>query len=132
MWEYYNPNPLERKTGDCAVRALSKALDTDWESAYAKLCSNGFAMGDMPNSNQVISAVLRMEGFYKANMPNECPDCYSVEEFCEDNPKGVYVLGTGTHVVAIEDGKYYDTWDSGDLTPIYVFYRDEKPNFKED
>lgn len=30
MYIYYNPNPLERKdTGDCAIRAVAKALNTD-------------------------------------------------------------------------------------------------------
>lgn len=33
---YYNPNPMSRIVGDCAVRAISKALDIDWELAYAK------------------------------------------------------------------------------------------------
>lgn len=48
MFREYNPNPVARKVGDCAVRAVAKALDTDWESAYIMLVSNGFAMGDMP------------------------------------------------------------------------------------
>jgi len=33
-YEYYNPNPMSRNVGDCSVRAISKALDTDWETAY--------------------------------------------------------------------------------------------------
>ena len=127
MWKYYNPNPLDRKTSDCAVRAVAKALDTDWESAYTKLSLNGFAMGDLMNSNQVISAVLRENGFYKTHIPNTCPDCYTIGDFAIDNPKGLFVLGTGEHVVAIKDGDIYDTWDSSDLVPLSVFYKDVKP-----
>lgn len=47
MFKDYNPNPAGRKVGDCAVRAIAKALDTDWEYAYVLLTSNGFTMGDM-------------------------------------------------------------------------------------
>ena len=47
MYREYNPNPVSRRVGDCAVRAVAKALDTDWESAYIMLVSNGYVMGDM-------------------------------------------------------------------------------------
>lgn len=36
-WIEFNNNPVGRRVGDCAVRAISKALDTDWESAYISL-----------------------------------------------------------------------------------------------
>ena len=53
MFLEYNPNPAGRKVGDCSVRAVAKALNTDWETAYLMLASNGFAMGDMPSSDSV-------------------------------------------------------------------------------
>ena len=58
MFVQYNPNPTGRFVADCAVRAISKALDIDWETAYAKLAMNGYAMGDMPNANSVWGALL--------------------------------------------------------------------------
>ena len=27
MWKYYNPNPVGKKTGDCSVRAVAKAME---------------------------------------------------------------------------------------------------------
>ena len=30
-WILYNPSPTGRNVGDCAVRAIAKALGTDWE-----------------------------------------------------------------------------------------------------
>ena len=47
IWRSYNPNPALRLVGDCAVRALTVALDVDWERAYAMLCANGFSMADL-------------------------------------------------------------------------------------
>lgn len=42
----YNPNPVGRRVGDCAVRAISKALDMSWEAAYVTLALNGLQMCD--------------------------------------------------------------------------------------
>lgn len=123
MWRYFNPNPLGRSVGDCAVRAVSAALDISWEEAYSLLASNGYWMGDMPQANSVIAATLRKAGFYKAIIPDSCPDCYTAEMFCIDHPRGVYVLGFGTHVAAVVDGVLLDSWDSSQEIPIYYFYR---------
>lgn len=123
MWIEYNPNPTGRKVGDCAVRAIAKALNTDWETAYAMICNNGFQMGDMPSSNGVWGAVLRQNGFYRKAIPNTCPDCYTAEDFCIEYPKGVYVLGFGTHVATVINGNLYDSWDSSKEIPQYFWYK---------
>lgn len=81
MWIKYNPNPVGRHVGDCSVRAVAKALGTDWETAYMTISDNAYRMGDMPSSDSVWGAVLRQNGFYRASIPNRCPDCYTAEEF---------------------------------------------------
>lgn len=123
MFIEYNPNPTGRRVGDCAVRAVSKALNTDWETAYAMIANNGFQMGDMPSSNSVWGAVLRQNGFYRKAIPNTCPDCYTAEDFCKEYPQGVYVLGFGTHVATIINGNIYDSWDSSKEIPQYFWYK---------
>jgi len=92
MWIEYNPNPTGRRVEDCAVRAVAKALGKDWETAFALIAKNAYAMGDMPHSNSVWGAVLRQHGFYRKSIPDTCPDCYTVEDFLRDHPKGIYVL----------------------------------------
>lgn len=123
MYIDYNPNPVGRRVGDCSVRAIAKALDVDWETAYAMIASNGFAMGDMPSSNSVWGAVLRQNGFKKQAIPNSCPDCYTFADFARDNPRGTFVLGTGSHVATVVDGNLYDSWDSSDEIPVFVWYK---------
>lgn len=125
MWVRYNPNPTGRSVGDCAVRAVSKALNVDWETAYTLISDAGYRMGDMPSSDSVWGAVLRQNGFYRSTIPNSCPDCYTAEEFAIDHPRGTFVLGFGGHVATIEDGILYDSWDSGQLIPVYTWYRKE-------
>lgn len=125
VFEEYNPNPVGRHVGDCSIRAIAKALDTDWETAFILVTVNAYQMGDMPSSDSVWGAVLRENGFYKKIIPNYCPDCYTVEDFCKDHPNGIFVLGFGGHVATVVDGKLYDSWDSSKEIPIYYWYRKE-------
>ncbi len=66
MWTYYNPNPIAVRVGDCAVRAVARAIGCGWEEAYLRLAVMGLQMGDMPSSNNVWGAVLRQHGFRRA------------------------------------------------------------------
>lgn len=125
MWVKFQNNPCGRNVGDCSVRAVSKALDIDWEQAYLLIVTAGFNMCDMPSSNAVWGAVLRMNGFYRENIPNTCPDCYTAADFCADHPKGIYVLGFGTHVATAIDGNIYDSWDSSNEIPQYYWHKGE-------
>lgn len=122
-WKQYNPNPVSRNVGDCSIRALTVALGVDWEEAFALLSANAFQMADMMSSNAVIGSVLRQHGFRRSVIPNSCPDCYTIEDFAEDHPQGVYVVGTGSHIVAIRDGLILDSWDSSKELPQYYWWR---------
>lgn len=124
MYIPYNPNPANRRTDDCVIRAVAKVLDIPWERAYIMLSVKGLEMYAWGNSNDVWGSLLRENGFVREIIPNTCPDCYTIEDFCRDNPTGTYVLGTGTHAVAVVDGNYYDTWQSGEQTPIYVYRKE--------
>lgn len=125
-WRYFNPNPAGRAVGDCAVRAVAAALGVDWETAYAMIANAGYLMGDMPSSNGVFGAVLRQNGFYRHSVPNTCPDCYTLAEFAEDHPDGVFVVGTGNHVATIRNGWLLDAWDSSNETPVFYWQKGEK------
>jgi len=125
MYIEYNPNPVARRVGDCAVRAVAKALDVDWETAYCMLVKNGYLMGDMPSSNSVWGAVLREHGFSRASLPDTCPDCYTAEDFARDHPEGTYVLGFSGHTAVIKDGNLFDSWNSLREVPQYYWYRKE-------
>ena len=122
-YKYYNPNPLGLSVGDCTIRAISKVIERDWKSTYLCLIVQGYQMYDMPSANRVWSEFLRSQGFVRHTIPDSCPDCYTVREFCYDHPVGTFVLGTGEHVIAVVDGDYYDSWNSGREIPIYYFER---------
>ena len=126
MFVEYNPNPVGRRVGDCSVRAISKALDIDWETAYVLLSMNGFSMGDMPSSDSVWGATLRQRGYSRRSVPDLCPDCYTAEDFCRDHPQGTFVLGFGGHVATVRDGTLFDSWDSSQEVPQFYWTKEEK------
>lgn len=121
MYIYYNPNPDNKYVGDCVIRAISKLMGMRWEDVYIDLSMQGFSMHDMPNSNSVWGKYLRLNGYKQCSLPDTCPDCYTIKEFAIDHPVGEYLVATGTHVVAVIDGDYYDTGDSGSEVPIYYW-----------
>lgn len=125
MWVQYNPNPVGGRVGDCAVRAISKALDMSWEQAYIELCIAGYLMGDLPNSNNVWGSVLRRRGFRKRAVPDSCPECYTLREFCRDHPRGIFVVAFSGHVCCVDGGNYFDSRDSSDEVPIYYWTNEE-------
>ena len=121
MWKKFQNNPAGRNVGDCSVRAISVALSVSWETAFAMLVGSAFLMADMPSSNEVWGAVLRKNGFVRESIPNTCPDCYTARDFCAEHPEGIYVLCFGDHVATVKDGDLYDSWDSSDRVPQYVW-----------
>lgn len=123
-WKRYNPNPMGRQVGDCTVRAVSRVLDLPWWEAYLWLCLYGFALADMPTANHVWGAFLKNRGFRRA-VVDDSGDRYTVLDFCVDHPYGRYVLALSGHVIAVVDGCYYDSWDSGDEIPTYYWYRSD-------
>lgn len=124
MYVYYNPNPRGKTVGDCAIRAVAKATGQTWTQAYMALYVMGMQLGDLANSDAVWTAYLRSRGFVKGIIPDTCPDCYTIGNFAQDNPHGTFVLGTGTHAVAVVEGDIYDAWNSENETPIFYMRKD--------
>lgn len=120
----YNPNPTRKLVGDCVIRSIAKTTDKSWEDVYLDLMVLGFNMHDMPSSNDVWGTYLLNNGFRRYVIPDTCPNCYTVEQFCKDNPDLTGILATGTHVIAVNNGNYYDTWDSGNEVPIYYWRKE--------
>lgn len=119
----YNPNPVGNRVEDCAQRAISAALDVDWDTASDLIYEMARSMGTTTHDDAAWGAVLRRAGFVRQIIPNTCPDCYTVADFCRDHPRGVYVLKTAGHVVAVIDGRAWDTWDSTGEIPAYYWHR---------
>ena len=121
MWVRCNPNPLGKQTSDCVVRAIAIATNRSWREVYRELCELGEIECEMPNSNYLWGLYLKELGFEQFLLPENCPQCITVQAFCERYPEGTYVIGTGTHAVCIIDGDAFDSWNSLGESPSYFW-----------
>lgn len=133
MYIHYNDNPGSLNVGDCVIRAISLALNYNWFMVHDELSFLSRKMLDMPSSNRVWKTYLKEKGLIETYIENKCPNCFTVEQFTKMHPVGTFILSTceytkaegilvtGTHVVTVIDGNYYDTWDSGGDIPLSFF-----------
>lgn len=120
----YNPNPLRARVGDCTVRAISKALEQDWEKTYIGIVLEGFLLADMPSANHVWGSYLQKHGFCRKPVFDGDKKDYTVAAFCREHPEGVYILALDGHVVCVSDGDWFDTWDCGEEEPLYYWTKE--------
>ena len=128
MWVKANPNPCRSNEPDCVVRAISLATGQDWDTVHWDLCALSHEKCTMPSANWLWELYLKKIGFEKFLLPESCPSCVTVTEFCKRFPKGTYIIGTGEHAVCIRNGSYLDTWDSGSCVPTYFFRKRGQTN----
>lgn len=121
-YRYFNPNPAANVTRDCVIRAMCAVLDLSWDAAFDLIADRAKQMGQTMDDNAVYGSILRQRGFYRAIIPNTCPDCFTARDFCIMNPYGRFVLGFTGHVAAVIDGQIWDSWDSSELLPTYFWY----------
>ena len=48
-----NLNPMNKRVGDCVIRAISAVMNEDWERIYIDIMLEGFAEKDVPTANYV-------------------------------------------------------------------------------
>lgn len=125
MWVEYNDNPIDKNTGDCVLRALAVATGDGWNATYWGLCLAGSYHFDWGNSDEVWWDYLDSIGWKRHFLPDHCPMCYTLKDFCREYPNGVYIVGMKGHVVAVVDGNYIDSWDSGKCRPLYFWRKDD-------
>ena len=123
-WLPYNPNPYQNSTTDCTVRAVCAVTGLPWRVVHRVLCEVSGELGEMPDRDRSWWTFLRAIGFRQYHLINQCPPCYTVRDFAMDHPKGRYILGPHEHAVAVVDGWYMDSWDSGSTVPTYYFEED--------
>lgn len=121
MWIRTNPNPMHKEVPDCVIRALCIALNRRWIDIYDDLCKLGRKEFNMPSADAVWGRYLYEQGFKPFQLPESCPRCTTIATFCRMYTRGVYIIGTGSHAVAVIDGDYYDSWDSGNEIPSFFW-----------
>lgn len=108
------------------MRAISKATGREWGETYLALCVQGYIDCDLPSANSVWGNYLKKLGYRRCIIPDTCPDCYTLANFAEDHPKGTYIVALSGHVVCVQDGVIWDSWDSGGGVPLYFWVKENE------
>ena len=124
-FKYYQPNDkdLKDRTGDCVIRALTKVMNKTWVEIYDELVPIGRRVQAFGNDQITYTTYLKENGFEYQGISNKKGSKRpTIKEFANKNREGTYFCKAANHVVAVVDGIYYDTWDSG-RKPMYGYWK---------
>lgn len=116
-------NPYGR-IDDGEIRAIIVALGYDWEQAYINLFSHG--LDKKISIHSAMEFLLQENGFRKAVLSSDKRPGYTIEEFCQDNPSGLYIIVTHNRVVPVLNGNHYDAIDSKREIVSYYYLKKEE------
>lgn len=124
---YYNANPKNRITGDCAYRAISLATGLDYNDVVMKLAEIHVKTGYEPTMTKGLDAFMKSIGWIKHNQPRKADNTkFTGKEFCELLNLDPLAIGKrilcnigGHHMVCIMETKglngrfkVHDIWNS--------------------
>lgn len=124
-FKYFQPNKkdLKDKYGDCVIRALVAVTGETWEKVFDLLYPIARELQCMPNNKPCYGKFLKEKGFeYKGISNKKGSKRPTVDDFTKDHKDGKYVLLVANHLVASINGKYFDTWDSGNKS-LYGYWK---------
>lgn len=109
-YKFINANPLGKLEEDCVCRAISLALNIDYNIINHKL----HLIGELYDCEFLckscygclldnVFSLDRIESF------NGIP----ISEFVEMAPKGTFIIRVEGHLTCVIDNQIYDTWDCG-------------------
>lgn len=126
-WQYYQPNKKDLKDnyGDCVIRALTKVTGKGWLEVFEELIPYARELQCMPNGKSCYEKYLSENGFKYTGISNKKGTKRpTVQSFTKDHKEGVYFVTVANHVVAVSEGYFYDTWDSGSKS-MYGYWEKE-------
>lgn len=117
MFEFYNPHPQQKMVGDCVKRALTKASGLTYQEVSNELNRIKREKGASSYASNSVWMHYVDNNLHakKISFPAEKgKPRMNGARFCEEYPKGVYILNMAKHLSCCVDGILYDTWDSSD------------------
>lgn len=100
------------KAGDCVVRAVTIATNSDYQQMYKKMASASKERGGSKSARNgvhkdVYEPILKELGF----VWQSAPKFVGRKARTYDMPKGVVIARQAHHLVAVIDGVANDIWD---------------------
>lgn len=124
MFVKENLNPKGRKTTDCVIRAISKASEKPYvevmEMLFEQQKKTFYHLDEKTNYELVILALGFEKIPIKVSKGDTRPTVEQISQITKGNKKKV-IAAVAHHLVACEEGNYYDTWDCGHKS-LYSYY----------
>lgn len=114
-FKFYQPNNKQEIAYDCVIRALSKVFNKSWLEIFDELVKIARDLQVVPNEDKCFNEYLK--NYTLKKIKKQKP---TIREFSSTH-KGTYIVKSSGHLVAIENGNYFDCWDSGNLK-IYKYW----------
>lgn len=124
-FHYYNANPKNRITGDCAYRAIAAATGIPYNEVVMGLAKVHCETGYEPTEGKGLEAYMKSIGWVKHKQPRKYDNTkYTGKEFCKelmrydseidsgDDMHHILANIGGHHMVAIISGQVWDIWNS--------------------
>jgi hypothetical protein len=124
MFIKFDGNPCGKTTGDCVIRAISVAENMPWRKVYLSLCVEGYSECTFGDDNKTWDKYVRSLGYQRYTIPDA--KSYKLSDFANAHKEGTFIVGTGTHAVAVVNGDVIDAWDSSNETPLYYYSKNGK------
>ena len=109
-FQYYQPHPEGMVIGDCSTRALTKALDVDWETAFNLQIEMALGCHAHTSSAEVCDKLLISQGFVRKEFkkPSKITEIYLTEPAVIENDNHcVYTDGTFYYDLNVMDTTLY-------------------------
>ena len=127
-YKYYQPNKkdVKDKCGDCSIRALTKCFEITWAEAFKMMIAPVLkyqVLFDDTNSSLTRPLFEEIGLKYTGVTVKAGKRRPTVAEFAKST-KGDgrhYIAKVAHHTVAVYNGDYFDTWDSG-KKPLYGYF----------
>lgn len=104
---HFQPNRInpDGRAKDCAVRALCRLENKDWEYIYKLLYENSVLIGDIVNTTRNLQSVLEKMNYERIEIPRGT----SIARFIIDNRIGKYFICSEKHAISCINSRIYDT-----------------------
>ena len=107
-YKFLNLNPLGEIEEDCVCRAISLALNEEYDVIQTKLN----LVGELFDCTALCVCCYKflLDNIYNLDRIEEYQG-YTIEEFAENNPLGTFIIRIEGHLTCLIDNTCYDLWD---------------------
>ena len=122
-YQYYQPNPDPAKAkGDCVIRALCAATESEWIDVFDQLTYIARNTYDIPNGKDCFTTFLANHQFTQYKVTNKKGTKRpTMKSLIKQYPDKIIVGHCSHHLTCARDGKVRDTWDTTEK-PLYSYW----------